>query len=396
MRAGIIGGKLQGVEATYLAMKAGWEVVVIDKDPNPPAKGLCHAFHRLDVTQEKEFVQACKGVEFLIPALENLEALTSIARSADNLRIPLVYDPSAYAVSSSKIKSDKLFSDLGLPVPLPWPRAQLPLVAKPSGASGSAGVRRINTDTEFQAFRSCVGDLDQWVIQEFLEGPSYSLEVSGSAEGYQTFQVTDLEMDDRYDCKRVLAPTVLQEEEVKEFEGTTLTIARALNLRGIMDVEVILHGGRLKLLEIDARLPSQTPTVVYLSTGINMVEVLGNPYTRSLPNGYLRREPTPHGTPRGVVYEHIKVTPGRLEVCGEHIMSEAGPLRLHKDFFGADEAISNYGPRRPEWVATLMVVEETREKAWTKRNQVVEEIRNACSIRTVLDPYPAGEIKDRD
>ena len=37
VRVGVVGGKLQGVEATYLARKAGWEVVVIDQDPNPPA-----------------------------------------------------------------------------------------------------------------------------------------------------------------------------------------------------------------------------------------------------------------------------------------------------------------------------------------------------------------------
>ena len=31
MKAVVIGGKLQGVEAAYLAKKAGWEVVLIDK-----------------------------------------------------------------------------------------------------------------------------------------------------------------------------------------------------------------------------------------------------------------------------------------------------------------------------------------------------------------------------
>ncbi len=392
MRVGIIGGKLQGVEATYLALKGGWEVMLFDKHPDPPAKGLCHTFRRVDVTEEKEFVQHCRGIELIIPALENAEVLESLSRTATKLGIPLAYDPSSYAVSSSKIRSDMLFSELGLPTPLPWPKARLPLVAKPSGASGSAGVRRIDTEAEFQAFRSSAGDLGQWVVQEFLEGPSYSLEVIGTGKSYRTFQVTDLEMDAHYDCKRVLAPTGLDERQVQEFEHTTQAIARALNLRGIMDVEVILHGGRLKVLEIDARLPSQTPTVVYLSTGVNMVEVLKDVYAG---NGTAGNAYMPSLPARGVIYEHIHVSPGRLEVSGEHIMSEARSLRLCRDFFGADEAISNYERHRPEWVATLMVVEETREKAWAKRTHVIEEIRKTCSIQTVLDPSPAGSIGDR-
>jgi len=400
MRVGIIGGKLQGVEASYLALKADWEVVLFDKHPAPPAKGLCTTFHHADVTREKEFIRHCEAIELIIPALENQEALASLSRSAGGLNIPLVHDPSSYAVSSSKIRSDRLFSDLGLLLPLPGPRAGYPLVAKPSGASGSAGVRRINTEAEFLAFRSSTADSQDWVIQEFLEGPSFSLEVLGSGQGYQTFQVTDLEMDNQYDCKRVLAPTVLRKSQIKEFEETALTVAQGLNLRGIMDVEVILHDGRLKVLEIDARLPSQTPTVVYLSTGINLIELLKeicavNASMRCLPDGYPGQEPTPHSPPRGVIYEHIHVSPGRLEVSGEHVVSEAGPLQLLQGFFDADEAISNFEPGRPDWVATLIHVDETREKAWAKRNQVIEQIKRACSIHTVLDPSPPGGTSHR-
>ena len=51
MQVCIIGGKLQGVEATYLAHKAGWEVLLVDKNPSPPAKGLCDRFYQVDVTR---------------------------------------------------------------------------------------------------------------------------------------------------------------------------------------------------------------------------------------------------------------------------------------------------------------------------------------------------------
>lgn len=49
MQIAIIGGKLQGVELTYLAHKAGWKVILIDRKPGVPASGLCDHFIQLDV-----------------------------------------------------------------------------------------------------------------------------------------------------------------------------------------------------------------------------------------------------------------------------------------------------------------------------------------------------------
>ena len=53
-----------------------------------------------------------------------------------------------------------------------------------------------------------------------------------------------------------------------------LRIALGLRLNGLMDVEVMVGGPEPKVLEVDARLPSQTPTAVYWSSGLNIVELL--------------------------------------------------------------------------------------------------------------------------
>ncbi len=387
MRIAVIGGRLQGIEATYLAHKAGWEVIVIDKDAMAPAKGLSDLFYCFDVREGREFFKKLKNLVLIVPALENKEALSFLHRMAKEENLPLALDPTAYAISSSKIESNRLFAEMKLPRPLPCLSGCFPLIAKPSEASGSQGVQRITDPESLRSFmnRSAAGEA--WVIEEFLEGPSYSIEVIGHEGKYQTFQVTDLEMDAGYDCKRVRAPSVLSFPEIKRFEDIASAIARRLNLRGIMDVEVILHDQSLKVLEIDARLPSQTPTVVYLSTGINMVEILGNVFGLDVKSSLTSYRSSPSAE-RGVVYEHIQVSPGRLEISGEHIMTGGGPLTLHSDFFGADEAITNYHPGRQDWIATLMVVGSTREEAWEKRCHVIGEIRRHGAIGTYLDPVP--------
>jgi pyrrolysine biosynthesis protein PylC len=61
-------------------------------------------------------------------------------------------------------------------------------------------------------------------------------------------------------------------------------------------------------------------------------------------------------------------------------MSGAQALHIFPDFFGADEAITNYATGRDDWVATLMVVEENLEAAWDKRNRIIADIRKKFKL----------------
>ncbi len=388
MLAAVIGGNLQGVEATYLGQKAGWEVMVIDKNPGVPASGFCDSFIQLDVTSEREEMRVAREADLVIPALENEDALASLGHWTDIEGIPYAFDPEAYSISSSKARSNQLFLQLGIPTPEPWPTCGFPVVAKPSKGSGSQGVHIVHDMDQLRSYVPVTGPSEDWVIQEYLPGPSYSLEVIGFSGQYRVLQVTDLGMDAGHDCKRVSAPTELSAKLTAEFEEISLVLAQAVKLRGVMDVEVILHDGVPKVLEVDARLPSQTPTAVYWSTGLNIVEILGevflrgsldDPMTQSSKRGSRVRPP------RGVIYEHIRVCRNALEVAGEHIMTGAGPLRIRRDFFGADEAITNYEPGRDEWVATLIVSGVSRHDAWDRRCQVIEEIRRWFGLGAYFD-----------
>ena len=138
---GIVCGNLQGVEAAYLARKAGWEVRVVDRKPRVPASDLGDSFAQVDVTVENNLAAVFGDVDFIIPALENDNALGSLTRWSLKTGVPLAFDPQAYALSSSKLKSGDLFKKIGLPVPVAWPKSGFPVVAKPGRGSGSKGVR---------------------------------------------------------------------------------------------------------------------------------------------------------------------------------------------------------------------------------------------------------------
>jgi pyrrolysine biosynthesis protein PylC len=373
---GIVGGRLQGVEAAYLARKAGWEVRVVDKKPAVPASNLSDTFVQADVTVEKDLDGLLGGVDFVIPALEDEHALRSLTRWSRHAGVPLAFDPEAYAVSSSKLKSAKFFEEIGLPIPAAWPQCKFPVLAKPEQGSGSKGVRIFQDLDSLKSGFSTELPPSDWVLEEFLDGSEHSLEVIGRPGNYRVLQVTDLYVDQNFDCKRVIAPSSLSSNLIADFEELSLTIAGALNLHGIMDVEVVLSGGEFKVLEIDARLPSQTPTAVYWSTDQNMVELLGGLY--ATPKGDC---PPVGASLRGAVYEHIHVSQNRLTISGEHIMTEGGPLNLLGGFFGADEAITNFVAGRDSWVATLIFCGATRDEACEKRNRSIAEIVSQLELK---------------
>jgi pyrrolysine biosynthesis protein PylC len=89
-----------------------------------------------------------------------------------------------------------------------------------------------------------------------------------------------------------------------------------------------------------------------------------------------------------VIYEHIRVTPGALEIAGEHIISEARPLRHQVDFFGADEALTDFDPDFRNWVATLILTGRSKTEVVQKHHRVLETIRGTFGLRECNDPHP--------
>ena len=366
----IVGGNLQGVEATYLAKKAGWEVLLVDKNPQAAASLMCDRFLQFTITTKRDLDKIPKQVELVIPALENTGVLSILYEWSLETGIPLAFDMQAYAISSSKKKSDQLFRDININAPKSWPECDFPIVAKPDGESGSRGVKIIHNEKELTSNFPTKDALDQMIAQEYLEGPSYSIEIIGFPGNYTPLQVTELHMDNDYDCKRVLAPSGLDSTRVMEFEQMAIRIAERIQLKGLMDLEVILHEGELKMLEIDARLPSQTPTAVFQSTRINMVKLLGELFL----TGKMNINHT--NQPKTTIYEHIKVIKNHIEVMGEHIMSGIGSLKLFQGLFDADEVITNFHPGLNEWVATLILKGKNMEEVLGKKQQTYENIRD--------------------
>lgn len=378
----IVGGKLQGIEACYLARKAGIRTTLVDINPLAPARGLCDEFLCADLFEEdREVLSALEQADMVLPAMESEEVLEWLAEKSRQMGFALAFDLPAYRITSSKLASDRLFHQLGIPAPAHYPDGGFPYFAKPVSGSGSDGVGLLDSS---EKLRRALGDPnypENLIIQEYLAGPSYSLEIIGRPGNYRTYAVTKIHMDEVYDCNRVTTPCALTAEQERDFRRMAETLAGALGLSGIMDLEVIDDRGVLKLLEIDARIPSQTPAAILHSTGINLLAelydliVLGD-FDR--PEG----ETSPGVLARGVrwaSYEHYLVAGGEARPLGEHIMTQGGTLHLASGKWGADEALTDYEPGTECWRGIFLIAGDSPEALEARRKAMQDALGKGIS-----------------
>lgn len=385
MRLAIIGGRLQGTEASYLARQAGYEVLLIDRDPDVPASSLADEFIVMDVVNDPKISDILRTADLIIPANEDILTISKIDQTSRDVNRPYVYDPRAYAVSSCKNTSNAFFKLAGIPIPKQWPDCTFPLIVKPSNLSGSAGVQRINNEHELTKYFAVNKDLsDNMVIEQYIDGVSLSLEVVALNGQALALQVTELEFDSKYDCKRVLAGAPVNREVELQLREIGCLLAKSLNLTGIMDIEVMVDGVIPRVIEIDARLPSQTPTAVLHSTGINMIELLAEVFV----NGKL---PTIKTLPqRSVIYEHVEVSCDHIEITGEHVLSSAGKLVSLENRYGFDRVITDYTGHEKSWVATLITTGASPAEANLKRQKALARMMAEHDLKVLVDPIPSG------
>ncbi|MCD8148713.1 MAG: 3-methylornithine--L-lysine ligase PylC [Clostridiales bacterium] len=386
----VVGGKLQGVEIAFLAREAGHRVTVADRNRFAPAVGIAHEAACVEFTDEKAMCRLFSRADYVFPAVEDAEILEKLCKYRDITGTSLIFDPGAYAVSSSKTASKQLFERVGVRCAKPFPDCGFPVIVKPDSSSGSHGVVLISDLSEW---KKCVRGQDAYVAEQYLDGPSYSLEVlgCGAGGGVEIPMITEIIIDKDYDCKRVIAPAAVSEKIRKEFMDIAERINGELQIDGIFDIEVILHEGALYVLEIDARFPSQTPIAVYFASDVNFVEELiclrEERHREDLGRSGFCQAGTVDGQIRVAekerkvsCYQQMDVCDGAVEILGERIMADAGILHMEKNCCGAELLMSNYKPGAGSWRAIAVLTAD--EEAGLRRK--TEDCERKAAVRGKL------------
>jgi len=270
--------------------------------------------------------------------------------------------------------------DSGIPIPRKWPECGYPAIVKPSSQSGSIGVTvAYNENDVDNGIKKIMEIGDEPVIQEFVSGKSVSMEVIGDGKEFRSFVTTEILLSKDYDCKRVrCTPDILTDEKEEEFQMISENIAESISLKALMDVEAIDTKNGLRVLEIDARIPSQTPAAVLAATGINILKEMVIPDRRAY-------EVMDSGSSS---YEHFVIKEGTMITCGEKEFSHVRAPRMVSGLFGSDDMITDYEPGKKVWRCTMINRADTERELEIKRSECIRSIMNGCGLNEFIDPSP--------
>lgn len=383
MRLAIVGGALQGMEAVYLSEIEGFETIVIDKRNDAPALALADEFYILDPTKDTEDAMRIFGdCDAVIPACEEVDLLKVLDSELKGTGIPLLFDMRSYEISCSKERSNLFMDKAGVPMPRPWPESGFPVIVKPSCQSGSIGVTAARNEAELQAGLAKVAELkDVPIVQEFVSGKSVSIEAIGNGTKARSYVTTEVVLDRDYDCKMVRCnPEILPPEDDRLFGEVCRKTAEEIGLNALMDMEAVYTSKGLRVLEIDARIPSQTPAAVEAGTGINLLKELADCAMGKTPSG--------RSTGRAGIYEHYLFKDGVLKTTGEKEFGKIKEPRIHSGLFGSYKMITDYEPGRTEWRATVVTKGRDDTEAEKKRTEVRDRMISESRARIFFDESP--------
>lgn len=385
----LVGGKLQGFELAYLAKKAEMRTVLVDRNPEALIRNYTDEFHCFDIIEDADRLIELSGkVDALIPLNENSECIAFLESVKEKLFCPIFFDFDAYRVSRDKKKSKEYFASVGVPTPLDRPD-EPPYFVKPACESGSVGTSIIFDKEELQALDPSM------LIEEYVEGDVVSLEIVGDGVRFAVVKETLVHIDGTYDCHKV---TSLPYDPT--FREIARILAEGLSLKGIMDVEAIQGKKGLKVIEIDARFPSQTPTVVYHSSGINLVELLFKAFegrekrekegkrerkekrVAEIENGGIREiEALPKDA--FCIFEHLMLEKESLTLVpvGEHMLSENSE---YGEYY-SEEGLEIFLGRGKQAVFTLIAWASDRKEAEKVREKGLEILAEDFGLNIDLD-----------
>ncbi|MBR2255638.1 MAG: 3-methylornithine--L-lysine ligase PylC [Candidatus Methanomethylophilaceae archaeon] len=370
------------MEAVLLAKKAGYDTLVVDRRSEAPALSICDEAVVGNPLSDDGCIDALKECDAVIPACEEIDLLQKLDGSLSGTGVPFLFDLRSYRVSSSKLESNEIMARAGVALPKPWPECGFPVIVKPSSQSGSVGVSVAYSQEDIESGLVKVRELgDEAVIQEFVHGRSLSVEVIGNGREAESYVTTEVVLDQGYDCKMVrCSPDILSTDEDKAFGEMAQKTARMLGLNGLMDLEAIDTPKGLRVLEIDARIPSQTPAAIQAATGVNLLEEL-----------YLSRTDglrVPVRKDGASIYWHIHFKDGYLRATGEKEFSHVRNPVMTQGLFGSSDSISDYRPGSTEWHGTFIVKGTDAEDADRRYRQVMDRMVKETGASGFLDSIP--------
>ncbi|MBN2299077.1 MAG: ATP-grasp domain-containing protein [Deltaproteobacteria bacterium] len=168
--------------------KRGCRVIAADMDPYAGGLFLADKGYVIPKADDKRFLPAiekiCRqeSVDVVIPLVD--EELVHVATLEEKGIITLIPRREFIETCLDKYNLIKKSYDAGIPVPGTYLASDgindlaFPCIVKPRTGRGSRGVQVLNSDEEYDTWLATAGIIpDQYILQEYLRGPEYTVSV---------------------------------------------------------------------------------------------------------------------------------------------------------------------------------------------------------------------------
>lgn len=311
------------------AREMGYYVIAADGNPTAPGLKLSDQPIVTDITSEERMLDIAHKLQIngvIHPCSE--VSMTVMGRINDELNLHGISRETALRATNKHLMR-VAFATYGAPSPKSHCANQSEegwrlfkaiggkCILKPSRNSGSRGVAEIEPDIDINEFsslfaRSKSESRDASVmIEEYVEGPEFSVEIIVWNSIVNVLQVTDKKTTGAPYFVELghSQPSLFPPEIVGLVKDAAIKGVRSLGLEDCAaHAEVKVKNGKAYLMEIGARLGGDfiSTELTYLSTGIDMVAA-----AISVAMG-IKPDLTPKHTPQGSAIRYFTPRPGKV------------------------------------------------------------------------------------
>lgn len=247
-------------------LKLAGRLLVTDIDPLAPAIHLADEAFLVPAVSDPAYpdklVEICKQerVDLIFPLIDpDIPILARHRKSIErDYGQVVVVDELVAETTRDKWLTYELFQDIGTPTPRSWLPEQLgdqahhfPLFVKPR--FGSAGKKTFLAKDENELAFFCKY-VETPIIQEFMEGPEITNDVTCGLKGYVLAVVSRQRIEVRWG--EVAKGKTVDHADVR---AECVRIANTLKAIGPITIQCMLHGGQPKFTEINARFGGGLP-----------------------------------------------------------------------------------------------------------------------------------------
>lgn len=314
------------------AHEMGVYVIAVDDDPDAPGMALADKPIVPDGLMNEEKLVAIAREEKVDGVIHPCSevAMNVMGRINDELHLHgISYETAVRATNKHSMR--EAFEAFGAPSPKSYCTDDVKegykqylsiggkAILKPSRNSGSRGISEIEQGLSFGEFaplfeRSMEESRDKSVmIEQFVEGPEFSVEIIVSHGTVNVLQVTDKKTTEAPYFVELghNQPSLFPEEIVEAVKDAAVMGVKALQLNDCAaHAEVKIQDGNPYIMEIGARLGGDfiSTELTHLSTGIDMVAAAIDVALGNEPNLL------PISKPQGVAIRYFTPTPGIVKV----------------------------------------------------------------------------------